>query len=111
MRVSVMKRRYQREEYTRNRGMILSFLASSPLRYKELKGLSSLSDAVLSKHLKKLMDEKLIRRVIRGEDRRAAYAITSDGLKALKILIRTRKRKLTEELIEIERTLRSLKHN
>jgi len=91
--------------------MILSFLASSPMRYRELKELSSLSDAVLSKHLKKLMDEKLICRVIRGEDRRAAYAITSDGLKALKILMRTRKRKLTEELIEIERTLRSLKHN
>jgi len=91
--------------------MILSFLASSPLRYKELKGLSSLSDAVLSKHLKKLIDEKLICRVIREEDRRAAYAITSDGVEALRILIETRKRKLTEELMEIKRTLRSLKHN
>jgi len=91
--------------------MILFLITSSPLRYKELKELSSLSDAVLSKHLKKLMDENLIRRVIRGEDQRAAYIITSDGLKALKILMRKRKRKLMEELTEIERTLRSLKHN
>jgi len=95
----------------RNRGMILSFLASSPMRYRELKELSSLSDAVLSKHLKKLMDENLISKVIREEDHRAAYAITSDGVKALKILMRKRKQRLNEELMEIERTLRSLKHN
>jgi len=95
----------------RNREMILSFLASSPLRYKELKKLSSLSDAVLTKHLKKLMNEKLISKVIREEDQRAAYAITSDGLKALKILMETKKRKMMEELTEIERKLRILKHN
>ena len=60
----MMKRLYQSEEWKRNRCRILALLASSPLTYKELKTSTVLSDSVLSNHLKKLMDEGMIGKVM-----------------------------------------------
>jgi len=82
-----MKRRYQIEEWKRNRERILALLTSAPLTYGEVRRLTMLSDAVLSAHLKSLMNDQLISKIIRKDDGKIAYTLTDSGIKALRKII------------------------
>ena len=62
---------------TNNRSRILSSIAAKPSRFGELKDAVKLSPPVLSKYLKKLLDERMITR--RVNDRRIEYVITEKG--------------------------------
>ena len=63
--------------------MQLLLFSPSPLRYGEVRSRVALSDAVLTLHLKQLVSEGLIVKVVREGDLKPAYTITGLGEKYL----------------------------